>query len=134
MRLFSGGIMRIDVSDEVGSELVRLSKLFEMSEDAILRKLLKLPVGSAAQEPTGIPVARFTHEKKKNNATGGETAGRASTPRKAQGYRLCRACKEWENRRGGNYWKICLPSPAAIAIAQRPINGWSFWDKRMAFP
>ena len=119
--------MRIEVSDEIGNELVRLSWLFEMSEDAILRKLLKLPVGSAAQEPESrSPALRMRRRRTMRPAVELPEGLRLRAKHKGGDYAAhVRSGKiEVEGITG----RFASPSSAAIAIAQRPINGWSFWE------
>ncbi len=119
--------MRIEVSDGVALEIRRLSTLFDATEDALLRRLLKMPETRDALIPRKeVP--------KPQGSNGLLTREGLTLP---AGTKLRRTYKGREYRARvdsggivveGLNSKFTSPSLAAVAITRYPVNGWRFWE------
>jgi len=126
--------MRLDVSEEVYTEVERLCQMFGVSEDTLVRRLLKLPEKSAAASSGSkgsLPSVEAPTSSKSNQYW------TRDGDRLAVGLELRKHFKGKEYRARVTHDGILVdgfsvyftsPSLAAMAITNYNTNGWHFWE------
>lgn len=118
--------MKIEVSEQVGCEIRRISKLLNIGEDGLLRRLLQMPSGPTDPLPTRETATPQTN--------GGFRTREGVLP---IGLRLRKVYKGKEytadvGRDGihvaGIPQVFLSPSLAGVAVTGYNTNGWVFWE------
>lgn len=119
--------MKVDISEDVGAELKRIASMFNVSEDLVLRRLLRLPTAESSSLPE--PQAAAPHQN--NSYRTGEGVG---LPLNLQLRKVFKG-KEYQARveaagiRVDGIDKLFTsPSLAGVAVTGYNTNGWVFWE------
>lgn len=129
--------MRIELSEEIGTEVRRLCSIFGVSEDALFRRLLKLPDRSETSSPSAVPTSGSlppAQPAPRSNFSGYLTRDGIRLPYLLE---LRKHFKGQEHRAkvsldgivvDGFQVAFTSPSLAAMAITKYNVNGWNFWE------
>jgi len=117
--------MKIELSDQVGNEVRRISRLLNVTEDDFLRHLLQLPASASA-----LPQAQVATAHGNNGFRSREgvlpVGLRLRKVFKGQEYR---ATVQQDGIHVDGFSKVFLsPSLAGVAVTGYNTNGWVFWE------
>lgn len=118
--------MRFEVSDEVAREITRLSGILDLTEDKLLRRLLKL---SAEKDEIHPAVSRVASSRFKGLIARDGTLLPLGLKlqRIYRGKEYTAVVKDGAIFVDGISRRFTSPSWAAVEITGRNVNGWRFW-------